>query len=737
MPVAATNWLNLIDLEYMRHFALEGGSAVKFAVGEDHVLAQIQQRLQALATDQGYVFVEVDGAQTKLHLIQDFFFALSKQIDWEHLAQLRIEALFDEHSFKWPHPGHVAPLAEIADINKVTENQVLLNADQWLARAVLRDREMAQDYREAMVHLCRRRMDSESGLHPSPVLDWLRGDLRLLSAIRPLQIGAKIGRHNGRAMLRSLCHWLQLCKLPGVVVTLDLRWIAERNASSAGIRYTPASVLDVFEVLRQLIDETERLEGLVIVVVASPALLEGSDARRTLDKYPALKGRIGFDVRAQQHDNPVAPLVRVADHADDLAITTSGAMPFSAEREALRAGVPNESAIRLLGAGEDVWSSAFVEDLRTIARAAGKPPVLEGRIVSGGFGTGKSHLLGALAQHGQNQNFIVSPISISKETPLFNLERVYAAAVRAAIVPDINDDVMSVVIGRLDTRSVEFESLEEWASSPSSGLSTIFAALLHILSRNVLGPEDKIAVARFLAGARLPLGRINLWLNACGARKLFQVRAVKAQDLALQRFRFAPALFRAAGFSGWCVLLDEAELIGRYSTLQRAKSYAELCRWLALDGSTAVPGLISVATLVDDFKSVVLEGRLDEEKVPILLESKGLDEALRMAEIGMRAINSKQHVLASPNSEQLLRDLDVVKKLYQRSYDWAPPAPELGEQRAGKTMREYIKSWITDWDIQRLYGEKDAIITVPFPHDDMTENRDFETQVAELPDDLA
>jgi hypothetical protein len=627
MSISATNWLNLVDFEYLRLFGRESGSTVKFAIGEDSVLAQTRDRLQALATDQGYLFVNVDSAQTKLHLIQEFFFALSNQVDWEGLAQLRMEALFDEHSFKWPHPGHVAPLAEIAELNKVTENQVLLNADQWLARAVLRDREMAQDFREAMVHLCRRRMDSESGSPPSPVLDWLRGDLRLLSALRPLQIGAKITRHNGRAMLRSLCHWLQLCKLPGVVVMLDLRWIAERNASSAGIRFTPASVLDVFEVLRQLIDETERLEGLVIVVVAGAAILEGSDTRRTLDKYPALKGRIGFDVRAQQHDNPAAPLVRIGGQPDDPVIMASRAMPFSAEREAieaLRAGVPNESAIRLLGAGEDVWSGTFVEDLRTIARAAGKPPVFEGRIVSGGFGTGKSHLLGALAQHGQNQNFIVSPISISKETPLFKLELVYAAAVRAAIVPDINDDVMSVVIGRLDTRSVEFEALEKWASSPASGLSTIFAALLHILSRNVLGPEDKIAVARFLAGARMPLGRINLWLNACGARKLFHLRAVKAQDLALQRFRFAPALFRAAGFSGWCVLLDEVELIGRYSTLQRAKSYAELCRWLTLDASTAVPGLISVATLVDDFRSVVLDGRLDEEKVPILLESKGL-----------------------------------------------------------------------------------------------------------------
>ena len=48
----------------------------------------------------------------------------------------------------------------------------------------------------------------------------------------------------------------------------------------------------------------------------------------------------------------------------------------------------------------------------------------------------------------------------------------------------------------------------------------------------------------------------------------------------MQRFRFVPRLMAAAGYKGWIVLLDEVELIGRYSLLQRAKSYAEVARWV-------------------------------------------------------------------------------------------------------------------------------------------------------------
>ena len=462
-----------MDLEYLRLFIPSSGSAVKFAIGDDAMLAAVGDRLAAQAANEKYLFVQVDGASTKLHLIQDFFFALSRAIDWEGLAQNRLEVLFNEHGFKWPHPGRKSSLAEISSLNDVAENLILHNVDQWLTRAILRDRDMTQDFREAMAHLCLRRMEPDGTLGSAPILEWLRGELRALGAIRPIPVGAKITRHNGRAVLRSLCHWLALCKWPGIVVVLDIRWIGERNASQAGIRYTPAAVLDVFEVLRELIDEAEKLEGLFLVVVAGASLLEGEDARRTIDRYPALKDRIRFDVRAQQYDNPVAPLVRLVREQDAPPIDTGGAKPFSAERvaiEALRAGVPNEAAIRLLGGAEDAWCNGFVNELRTIARAVGDPPLFKGHIVFGGFGTGKSHLLGYLGQHGQNQNFIVSPVSISKETPLFNIERVYAAAIRNAVVPGINDDVMSVAISRLDSGSAEFRALEEWASSASSGL---------------------------------------------------------------------------------------------------------------------------------------------------------------------------------------------------------------------------------------------------------------------------
>jgi len=113
-------------------------------------------------------------------------------------------------------------------------------------------------------------------------------------------------------MLRSLGHWLRLSGDQGLLLTLDTRRLAQALPAGAdGVRYSPAAVMDAYEVLRQLIDEADHFEGLLLVVLADGAFLEG-DPKRSIDSYLALKMRIWDDVRARQRDNPLAPLVHLA-----------------------------------------------------------------------------------------------------------------------------------------------------------------------------------------------------------------------------------------------------------------------------------------------------------------------------------------------------------------------------------------------------------------------------------------
>ena len=369
--------------------------------------------------------------------------------------------------------------------------------------------------------------------------------------------------------------------------------------------------------------------------------------------------------------------------------------------EALRAGVPNRTAVRLLGSTEDAIETAFDDGLTT----AWQPG--PGLMVAGGFGTGKSHLLGYLREVALRDNFVVSWITISKETPLGTPRLVFAAALRGAMVPGHNDDAITAAVAELQRIEGAAQRLEAWASTPGSGLSPVFAAILHLLGRP-LDADLLRAIEAFLAGGKLPGAALRQALAQAGARGKFDLRVASEALLLQQRVRFMPELFRAAGFAGWCVLIDEVELIGRYGRLQRARAYAELARWLGLDAGARPPGLYVTAAITDDFTDGVINRREDREKLPELLQLKGQPQLARLATAAMRAIE-RATLLRPPSDDDLRRHEATLRQHYGEAYGWEAPALEPGERRSDRTMRHHIRGWITQWDMLRLYGRAAAI----------------------------
>jgi hypothetical protein len=314
MAVPREEWLRLIDEEYLRGFISEGGAAVKFAVLTAPAdAAPLIEELERLARRYRLSCATVDSASSKLHMIQDVFFAIARQVDWPATAQRFMEALCEKNGYRWPHPGKAVPLIALAEANGIDAILLRREVNQLLTKGILRDAAMAQEFRIAMTRLCLDRLAPAGGGddHVTPVLEWLRGELRAIGALRSAGIYRKITRHNARSMLRSLGHWLRLCGDRGLLLTLDIRRLAQALPPGAdGVRYSPAAVMDAHEVLRQLIDEADHLEGLLLIVLADAGFLDG-DPRRNIDSYPALKMRIWDDVRARQRENPLSPLVRL------------------------------------------------------------------------------------------------------------------------------------------------------------------------------------------------------------------------------------------------------------------------------------------------------------------------------------------------------------------------------------------------------------------------------------------
>lgn len=314
MTVTSVEWLRVIEEQYLSSFITSGGAAVKFiVVPDDETLGVITGELDSMAERYALIRTKLDSADVRLHMIHDIFFAIARQIDWIATAQRFMEGLVARQGYVWPTPGEAVSIHQIAEANKVDLTIMRRDVRQWLTSSIMRDNGMAQDFRIAMTRLCLERLgpDDSPGSIVTPVLEWLTGELRTIGSLKSASIYTKITRHNARAMLRSLCKWLRNLGHQGLLATIDLRRVTRPVPSGTeGVRYTPAAVLDSYEVLRQLIDESDHFDGFFLTVLCDSDFI-GLDQKRSIESYTALKMRIWDDVKARERDNPLAPLVAI------------------------------------------------------------------------------------------------------------------------------------------------------------------------------------------------------------------------------------------------------------------------------------------------------------------------------------------------------------------------------------------------------------------------------------------
>ncbi len=144
MAVALEDWLNLIDKEYLRDFVANGGSAVKFVESEHERLEEIQSRILALGERHGLATCAIDAAQSKLHMIQDVFFAISRSLDWAAMAQDFVEALVAKNGYEWPRPDHPVSFQDLAAFNRVAVPLLKRDLNHWLTDEIWHDRAMTR-----------------------------------------------------------------------------------------------------------------------------------------------------------------------------------------------------------------------------------------------------------------------------------------------------------------------------------------------------------------------------------------------------------------------------------------------------------------------------------------------------------------------------------------------------------------------------------------------------------------
>lgn len=315
--ISLKDWLSVIKSEYLERFIRQGGSAVKFVAPRGTEPKRVVDALRVAAAETRYQFAYIDGARIRMNHIHALFNEVARSVDWDSLAIRFLTRVLQDGHYNLPPRGEDVRLDIVADLNGLDLAGMRAETNKLLREKLFRDFSLTHDFRIAMLALCRMRFEhatmDEGRIRA--LKDWLIGELRLMKEIAPTPIYRRIAKHNARHLLYSLAQFCYLVGDSGLVLALDISRISappRQQREATEISYTAPSLLEAYEVLRQVVDSTDELAHCLVVVMtpADPAW-EREDIKRGLSAYQALKLRVWDDVFDQERANPMASLVRV------------------------------------------------------------------------------------------------------------------------------------------------------------------------------------------------------------------------------------------------------------------------------------------------------------------------------------------------------------------------------------------------------------------------------------------
>ena len=75
-----TEWLSVVEREYLSEFLPAGGAAVKFAILDDAAIETAAEHLVRLGQAHAMLTVPIEAGRTRIHLMHELFFAIARAL---------------------------------------------------------------------------------------------------------------------------------------------------------------------------------------------------------------------------------------------------------------------------------------------------------------------------------------------------------------------------------------------------------------------------------------------------------------------------------------------------------------------------------------------------------------------------------------------------------------------------------------------------------------------------------
>ena len=284
---------------YVSEYIPLGGNRIQFLTGrkgsgKTHAIEYF------LSKANNYKKISFSARKVWINDFKEIYFEVLRQCDLEGCLRLCADAIVSELGFS---PGEyscsfIEFLADKGLNDPITKREIRLQLNKMFMQNPLMDNNFAC--------ACAMLTGGQLG-HPlleeparEALLGWLAGNKEVkLPTLRNLGLSpVRIAKHNARHMLRSLIEVVKMAGYDGMIIAVDDLDILVSRDSLEEIRYTRQKREDVYESMRELIDEIDTLRNVFILFAFDRRLID--DDVCGIKSYQALWFRIQNEIHSDR-----------------------------------------------------------------------------------------------------------------------------------------------------------------------------------------------------------------------------------------------------------------------------------------------------------------------------------------------------------------------------------------------------------------------------------------------------
>ena len=314
MTVGREKWLDYIHDHFLRNFILDDGCKVKFLIGPEgsgktHLLRCIEKDARNL----GYqtLFIDLSVYENRLHDIVSLYRQVAKSIDQQKILVGLSKEIGSRLAFEKEYDG-VGPILPVM-VEK--GHRTLPHARGEIkteCAKIFKESDICPSFGVFLITILYDHLTGESNRDSEVYWNWFRGEKIETIERKETRLHDRLTHATARTWLYSLIHLIHLAGNTGMVLLIDgLETLTERDEITRRHRYNANAIKDTYELIRQLIDATDLLKHLLIIIAGRSIIIE-RDEPRGLRSYEALWLRIQSGLIEIDSYNQYADIVMIS-----------------------------------------------------------------------------------------------------------------------------------------------------------------------------------------------------------------------------------------------------------------------------------------------------------------------------------------------------------------------------------------------------------------------------------------